>query len=141
MAHKNLYEEALHQYDLHIDALVRTIGLFNKILGLTPEERSPFRLKSKFGGAGKALHQRIIYGRRPGSRSCKRCRSPPLALLIVLMRPKQKESMWKRAQREWNSIWRVVDAANYARSLDHQGITFKTGDKKALMQRALVAQI
>ena len=157
MAHKkNLYEEALHrteeerhEYDFHIDALVRTIGLLeplnNKISGMTLEERSLFRLKSNFGGAGKAVHQRIIkkiYGREAGLEVLQAMQdTPALALPVVLVRLKQKEGEWKRAQREWNKIWRAVDAANYARSLDHQGITFKTVDKKALTAKAFVAQI
>jgi paired amphipathic helix protein Sin3a len=157
MAHKkNLYEEALHrteeerhEYDFHIDALVRTIGLLEplnqKIMGMSPEERSLFRLKSNFGGAGKAVHQRIIkkiYGREAGLEVLQAMQdSPALALPVVLMRLKQKEGEWKRAQREWNKIWRAVDAANYARSLDHQGITFKMADKKALTAKAFVAQI
>ncbi|KAI9451486.1 hypothetical protein F5148DRAFT_1378838 [Russula earlei] len=157
MAHKkNLYEEALHrteeerhEYDFHIDALVRTIGVLeplnHKILGMTPEERAIFRLKPNFGGAGKAVHQRIIkkiYGREAGLEVLQAMQdSPSLALPVVLTRLKQKEAEWKRAQREWNKIWRAVDAANYARSLDHQGITFKMADKKALTSKAFVAHI
>ena len=157
MAHKkNLYEEALHrteeerhEYDFHIDALVRTIGLLeplnHKIMGLSNEERSLFRLKSSFGGAGKAVHQRIIkkiYGREAGLEVLQAMQdTPALALPVVLIRLKQKEGEWKRAQREWNKIWRAVDAANYVRSLDHQGITFKMADKKALTAKAFVAQI
>lgn len=157
MAHKkNLYEEALHrteeerhEYDFHIDALMRTIGLLEplnqKILGMSPEERALFRLKSNFGGAGKAVHQRIIkkiYGREAGIEVLQAMQdTPALALPVVLTRLKQKEGEWKRAQREWNKIWRAVDAANYARSLDHQGITFKTADKKLLTSKAFVAQI
>lgn len=157
MAHKkNIYEEALHrteeerhEYDFHIDALVRTIGVLeplnHKILGMTPEERAIFRLKANFGGAGKAVHQRIIkkiYGREAGLEVLQAMQdSPALALPVVLTRLKQKETEWKRAQREWNKIWREVDGTNYARSLDHQGITFKMADKKALATKAFVAQI
>ena len=157
MAHKNnLYEEALHrteeerhEYDFHIDALVRTISvlepLSHKIMGMSPEERLIFRLKPNFGGAGKAVHQRIIkkiYGREAGIEVLQAMQdSPALALPVVLTRLKQKETEWKRAQREWNKIWRAVDAANYARSLDHQGITFKMADKKALSTKSFVAQI
>jgi paired amphipathic helix protein Sin3a len=157
MAHKkNLYEEALHrteeerhEYDFHIDALVRTIGVLeplnHKILGMTPEERAIFRLKPNFGGAGKAVHQRIIkkiYGREAGLEVLQAMQdSPALALPVVLTRLKQKETEWKRAQREWNKIWRAVDAANYARSLDHQGITFKMMDKKVLSTKVFVMQI
>ncbi|KAH9983794.1 hypothetical protein BJV74DRAFT_878832 [Russula compacta] len=157
MAHKkNLYEEALHrteeerhEYDFHIDALVRTIGVLeplnHKIQGMTSEERTLFRLKPNFGGAGKAVHQRIIkkiYGREAGLDVLQAMQdTPAFALPVVLTRLKQKEIEWKRAQREWNKIWRAVDASNYARSLDHQGITFKTADKKALTSKAFVAQI
>jgi paired amphipathic helix protein Sin3a len=154
MAHKkNVYEEALHrteeerhEYDFHIDALVRTISVLeplnHKIMGMSHEERSIFRLKPNFGGAGKAVHQRIIkkiYGREAGLEVLQAMQdSPALALPVVLTRLKQKETEWKR---EWNKIWRAVDAANYARSLDHQGITFKMADKKALTTKAFVAQI
>ncbi|KAH8992694.1 hypothetical protein EDB92DRAFT_541726 [Lactarius akahatsu] len=157
MAHKkNLYEEALHrteeerhEYDFHIDALVRTIGVLeplnHKIMAMNPEERTLFRLKPNFGGAGKAVHQRIIkkiYGREAGLEVLQAMQdTPALALSVVLARLKQKEVEWKRAQREWNKIWRAVDVANYARSLDHQGITSKTADKKALTAKAFVAQI
>lgn len=157
MAHKkNLYEEALHrteeerhEYDFHIDALVRTIGVLeplnHKIMAMNPEERALFRLKPNFGGAGKAVHQRIIkkiYGREAGLDVLQAMQdTPALALPVVLARLKQKEVEWKRAQREWNKIWRAVDVANYARSLDHQGITSKTADKKALTGKAFVAQI
>ena len=157
MAHKkNVYEEALHrteeerhEYDFHIDALVRTIGvlepLSHKIMAMNPEERTLFRLKPNFGGAGKAVHQRIIkkiYGREAGLEVLQAMQdSPALALPVVLTRLKQKEAEWKRAQREWNKIWRAVDVANYARSLDHQGIISKTTDKKALTAKAFVAQI
>ncbi|KAI0302797.1 hypothetical protein B0F90DRAFT_1627282 [Multifurca ochricompacta] len=157
MAHKkNIYEEALHrteeerhEYDFHIDALVRTIGVLeplnHKTMAMNPDERSLFRLKPNFGGAGKAVHQRIIkkiYGREPGLEVLQAMQdTPALALPVVLARLKQKEIEWKRAQREWNKIWRAVDASNYARSLDHQGISFKMADKKALTSKAFVAQI
>jgi paired amphipathic helix protein Sin3a len=157
MAHKkNLYEEALHrteeerhEYDFHIDALVRTISVLeplnHKILGMSSEERAIFRLKPNFGGAGKAVHQRIIkkiYGREAGLEVLQAMQDTPAhALPVVLTRLKQKEVEWKRAQREWNKIWRAVDTANYARSLDHQGITFKMADKKALTSKSFVAHI
>ena len=60
------------------------------------------------------------------------------ALPVVFMRLKQKEGEWKRAQRKWNKIRRAVDTADYAHSLDHQGITFKTAGMKALSTKAFV---
>jgi paired amphipathic helix protein Sin3a len=47
----------------------------------------------------------------------------------------------KRTQREWNKIWLAADVVNYARSLDHQGITFKAVDENALAVKSFVAEI
>ncbi|KAH7918661.1 hypothetical protein BV22DRAFT_1076029 [Leucogyrophana mollusca] len=158
VAHKkNIYEEALHrseeerhEYDFHIEALVRTIAMLEpiaaKIAALpTPEERAAFKLKPNLGGSGKSIHQRVVkkvYGREAGLEVLQALQDAPApAVPVVLLRLKQKEEEWKRAQREWNKVWREVDARNYAKSLDHQGVAFKTADKKALGAKALVAQI
>ncbi|KAF8122876.1 hypothetical protein EV363DRAFT_1552445, partial [Boletus edulis] len=157
IAHKkNVYEEALHrseeerhEYDFHIEAIVRTIGMLepinNKIAQLSPEERAVFKLKPNLGGSGKSIHQRIIkkiYGREAGLDVLQAMQdTPAVAIPVVLMRLKEKEEEWKRAQREWNKIWREVDARNYHKSLDHQAINFKTTDKKATSARAFISQI
>ena len=157
IAHKkNVYEEALHrseeerhEYDFHIEAVTRTIGMLepinNKIAQLSPEERAVFKLKPNLGGSGKSIHQRIIkkiYGREAGLDVLQAMQdTPAVAIPVVLMRLKEKEEEWKRAQREWNKIWREVDARNYHKSLDHQAINFKTTDKKAISARAFISQI
>ncbi|KAI0048887.1 hypothetical protein FA95DRAFT_1516785 [Auriscalpium vulgare] len=157
IAHKkNIYEEALHrseeerhEYDFHIDALMRTIALLEpiaaKMSAMGPDERGNFKLKPNFGGAGKAVHQRIIkklYGREPGLDVIQALQETPAqAIPVVLVRLKQKEAEWKRAQRAWNSVWRAVDAQNYARALDHQAIAFRAADKKGLTSKAFVGQI
>ncbi|EGN92496.1 hypothetical protein SERLA73DRAFT_117204 [Serpula lacrymans var. lacrymans S7.3] len=157
IAHKkNIYEEALHrseeerhEYDFHIEAIVRTISMLepinNKIATLSPEDRPNFKLKPNLGGSGKSIHQRVIkkiYGREAGAEVIQSMQdSPAVAIPVVLMRLKQKEEEWKRAQREWNKVWREVDARNYHKSLDHQAITFKASDKKAITTKALVSQI
>ncbi|EIW74380.1 hypothetical protein CONPUDRAFT_140506 [Coniophora puteana RWD-64-598 SS2] len=153
---KNVYEEALHrseeerhEYDFHIEAIARTIALLepiaNKIAQLAPEDRPVFKLKANLGGQGKSIHARVIkkiYGREAGLEVLQAMQENPVAAVPVVMhRLKQKEEEWKRAQREWNKVWREVDARNYARSLDHQGITFRLADKKAVTTKALVAQI
>lgn len=153
---KNVYEEALHrseeerhEYDFHIEAIVRTISMLepinNKIAQLPPDERGSFKLKANLGGSGKSIHQRVIkkiYGREAGLEVIQAMQdSPSLAIPVVLTRLKQKEEEWKRAQREWNKVWREVDARNYQKSLDHQGITFKAADKKAVSTKAFVSQI
>ena len=157
IAHKkNIYEEALHrseeerhEYDFHIEAITRTIGMLepihNKIAQLAPEERPSFKLKPNLGGPLKSIHQRVvkkIYGREAGLEVIQAMQETPVsAIPVVLHRLKQKEEEWKRAQREWNKIWREVDARNYLKSLDHQAITSKVADKKAITTKALVSQI
>ncbi|KAK2461043.1 hypothetical protein APHAL10511_006984 [Amanita phalloides] len=157
IAHKkNIYEEALHrseeerhEYDFHIEAITRTIGMLepinNKIAQLAPEERFTFKLKPNLGGPLKSIHQRVIkkiYGREAGLEVVQAMQEAPVsAIPVVLHRLKQKEEEWKRAQREWNKIWREVDARNYLKSLDHQAITFRMTDKKAIMTKFLANQI
>lgn len=157
VAHKkNIYEEALHrseeerhEYDFYIEAIARTIAILepisNKIAQLSMEERAVFKLKPNLGGSGKSIHQRVIkkiYGREAGLEVLQAMQeTPALAIPVVLIRLKDKEEVWKRAQREWNKVWRVVDARNYLKSLDHQAINFKTLDKKATSAKALVSQI
>ncbi|KAJ3998729.1 hypothetical protein F5050DRAFT_1805683 [Lentinula boryana] len=156
VSRKNVFEEALHrseeerhEYDFHIEAISRTIAILepinNKISQLSPEERGGFRLKPNLGGSAKAIHQRVvrkIYGRDVGTEvlACMQD-SPAHAIPVVLSRLKQKEEEWKRAQREWNKVWREVDARNYAKSLDHQSVNFKAVDKKLLTTKAFVNEI
>ncbi|KAI0777383.1 hypothetical protein BD413DRAFT_467641 [Trametes elegans] len=157
VAHKkNIYEEALHrseeerhEYDFHIEAIHRTIQVLepinSKIMQLTPEERAKFPLKPNLGGNGKAIHQRVIkkiYGRDPGLDVWAAMQEVPgTAIPVVLARLKQKHEEWKRAQREWDKVWREVDLRNYHKSLDHQAVTFKAADKKAITQKTFVSQI
>lgn len=157
LAHKkNAYEEALHrseeerhEYDFHIDAIGKTIQAlepFNtKINQMSPEERATYKYRPQFQGAAKSIHLRVIkkvYGREAGVEVFQAMQDVPVvAIPLVLQRLKQKLDEWKRAQREWNKVWKEVDARNYYKSLDHQGITFKTADKKALTTKAFVSQI
>jgi len=76
-----------------------------------------------------------IYGRKAGLEVIQAMQdSPSLAIPVVLTWLKQMEEEWKRAQRQ-------VDVRNYLKSLDHQGITFKAADKKAISTKAFVSQI
>ncbi|KAJ6607345.1 hypothetical protein B0H10DRAFT_2071870 [Mycena sp. CBHHK59/15] len=152
----NIYEEALHrseeerhEYDFHIEAIVRTITMLeplnNKMATLSPEERGSYKPKPNLNGQIKSIHHRVIkkiYGRDAGLNVIYAMQdTPALAIPVVLQRLKQKEEEWKRAQREWNKVWREVDARNYSKSLDHQGISFKAADKKAITSKAFVNQI
>jgi paired amphipathic helix protein Sin3a len=157
MAHKkNIYEEALHkseeerhEYDYHIEANLRTITLLeplnNKIQTMDPEERAHFSLKSGLGGHSKSIYQRIIkkvYGKELGPEVIRAMHDNPVAALpIVLERLKSKDEEWKKAQREWNRVWREQDSKNFAKALDHQGVAFKNNDKKTISAKSLVAEI
>ncbi|KAI0341407.1 hypothetical protein BDW22DRAFT_1430067 [Trametopsis cervina] len=153
---KNAYEEALHrseeerhEYDFHIEAIHRTIQMLepfnNKINQLNNEEKANYKFKPNLAQAAKSIHLRVIkkvYGKEAGMEVFLAMQDVPIvAIPLVLARLKQKHEEWKRAQREWNKVWKEVDARNYYKSLDHQGITFKAADKKAITPKTFVSQI
>jgi paired amphipathic helix protein Sin3a len=153
---KNVYEDALyrseeerHEYDYHIEANLRTIALLEpiaaRITTMDADERAAFRLKPGLGGQSKSIYQRVVkkvYGREHGVEVIAALHDNPcVAVPVVLARLKQKDEEWKRAQREWNKVWREVDARNYYKSLDHQGVNFKASDKKVITTKAFVSEI
>ncbi|KII93988.1 hypothetical protein PLICRDRAFT_99544 [Plicaturopsis crispa FD-325 SS-3] len=153
---KNTFEDALHkseeeryEYHVHIEALTRTIAVFEplsiRIDEMSPEERTAFRLGPDFGGPGKQIYHRIIkkiYGRDAGSEVIQALQeSPGVSVPVVLARLKKKDEEWRRARRDWSRMWREVDAKNFYKSLDHQGISFKANDKKAITAKHLVGDI
>lgn len=157
-AKKNQYEEALHRveeerydYDLNIEANLNTIALLEpiakKISIMSPDEKASFRLSPGLGSlpSSRTIYQRIlkkIYGVEKGLEMIELLHNNPAQTVpIVLKRLKQKDDEWKRAQREWNKIWREVEIKNYWKSLDYQGILFKMMDRKAMTTKALVAQV
>ncbi|KAF8527835.1 hypothetical protein BU17DRAFT_73529 [Hysterangium stoloniferum] len=157
VAHKkNIYEEALHkseeerhEYDFYIEAMMKTLGvlepLYSKIMTMSDVERMTYKLKPLWNSQLKTIHQRLlkkVYGREAGLEVVQALQdSPVVALPVIIQRLKQKEEEWKRAQREWNKVWREVDARNYWKSLDHQGVAFKASDKKAITTKAFVCNI
>ncbi|KTW30764.1 hypothetical protein T552_00476 [Pneumocystis carinii B80] len=157
VAHKkNQYEETLHKveeerydYDLNIEANLRTIQLLEpiaqQISNMTPEEKNSFRLPPGLGGQSISIYQRVlkkVYDKEQGLEVIDALHeNPAVAVPIILKRLKQKDEEWKRAQREWNKVWRETEYKNFYKSLDHQGITFKSTDKKAITSRILLAEI
>ncbi|KAG1810180.1 uncharacterized protein HD556DRAFT_1318620 [Suillus plorans] len=157
IAHKkNSFEEALHkseeerhEYHVQLEALARTIAVIEpinfRIEEMTNDERSNFRLKPDFGGLSKNIYHRTlkkVYGRDAGIeviQALQEC--PSVAVPVVLARLKQKDEEWRRVQREWNKTWREVDAKNFYKSLDHQGVTFKSNDKKVVTAKHFVGNI
>jgi len=153
---KNQFEEALHkceeeryEYDMFIEANQHTIALLEPIerkiqYKMSAEEKAKFKLEPGLGGKSM-IYQRVIkrvYDFDKGADVIDALHNNPATVVpVVLKRLKQKDEEWKRARREWNKIWREIDAKNYYKSLDHQGITFKNDDKKALTPKYLIAEI
>lgn len=153
---KNQYEEALHkceeerhEFDFHLEIMSKTITALEninmKISQMSTDEKGTFKLKPGLGLPNKSIYQRIIkkvYGKDAGMEVIATLHDcPAVAVPIVLARLKSKDEEWRRAQREWNKVWREVDARNFYKSLDHLGVTFKSTDKKAMTTKALVATI
>ncbi|MBW0489565.1 hypothetical protein O181_029280 [Austropuccinia psidii MF-1] len=147
---KALYqaEDERHEYDYHIEANVRTIALLEpinlRIQQMDPETRNEYRLKPGLGGQSKSVYQRIIkkiYGKEGQEVIQALHENPALAVPIVLARLKQKDEEWKKALRDWNRVWKDVDAKNYWKALDHQGISFKAIDKKMIGNKNLINEI
>ncbi|GAA5841758.1 hypothetical protein JCM3766R1_005173 [Sporobolomyces carnicolor] len=145
---KNPYEEALynseqerHWYSFHLASIARTIAHFEPIAArialATTEERTEIKVVGDDGqllGSAPSVYERIIrkiYGKDHGWEILQALEdNPAVAVPIVLARLKQKDEEWKRAEKEWNKVWREVDAKNFYRALDHQSIPFKAVDKK-----------
>ncbi|KAI9254321.1 hypothetical protein EDC94DRAFT_238533 [Helicostylum pulchrum] len=153
---KSQYEEAMHRceeerydYNMNIEANLNVIALLepiaHRIETMTPEEKTNFRLRPGLGGQSVTIYERIIkkvYDKERGTEIIELLYSNPAQVVpILLKRLKQKDEAWKRAQREWNKIWREVDAKNFYKALDYQGITFKSNDRKAMAPKALVSEI
>lgn len=157
MTHKmNVFEDTLHkseeerhEYQVHIEALVRTIAVLDplnaRISEMSAEERQQFRLKPNLGGPTRAIYEKMIkkiYGRDAGTEVIRALHEVPgAAVPVVLVRLKQKCEEWRRSQREWARTWREVDAKNFYKALDHQGITFKPNDKKNITTKSFVQEI
>ena len=112
---------------------------------MTTEEKANFKLPDGLGGQSKTIYKRIIqkvYDIERGNEVIDALQNnPAVAVPVVLRRLKQKVEEWRRAQREWFKIWRDVHNRNFYRALDHQGINFKSADKKALTAKHLVMEI
>ncbi|KAF5368328.1 hypothetical protein D9758_002152 [Tetrapyrgos nigripes] len=153
---KNSFEDALHkseeerhEYHVHLEAMSRTVAIFEplaaRIEEMSAEDRAAFKLKADFGGPSKCIYHRIlkkIYGRDSGAEIIQALQDcPSVAVPVVLMRLRQKDEEWRRAQREWSRTWREVDSKNFYKSVDHQGISFKANDKKNITAKHFVGDI
>jgi paired amphipathic helix protein Sin3a len=164
---KNLSEEALafseqerHWFSIVMQTNQRAIALLDpvchRIEMMDMAERGAFKLQPGFGGSHASVVERAIkkiygsdaFGAAAGTRQDHAqeliqalYEVPGTSVPIILSRMKQKDQDWKRALKEWDRVWREVDAKNYYRSLDHQSVSYKINDKKTLTTKSLTADI
>ncbi|ODV89930.1 hypothetical protein CANCADRAFT_1662 [Tortispora caseinolytica NRRL Y-17796] len=153
---KNQYEEILHrveeerhEYDHFIGLCTRSIQLMepiaNRISNMTVEERANFKLPPGLGHTSPSIYRKVLKKIYDPERAAEVVdaihENPTVAVPIVLRRLKQKAEEWKRAQREWNKIWRETEAKVFYKSLDHRGLTFKQTDKRTLTSKYLLTEI
>ena len=153
---KNQYEEILFkieeerlEFDYYMESNLRTIQILetiaNRIANMTPEQKATFKLPPGLGHNSSTIYKKIIrkiYDKDRGFEVIDALHeNPSIAVPIVLKRLKQKDEEWKRAQREWNKVWREMEQKVFYKSLDHVGLTFKQADKKLLTVKQLVSEI
>jgi len=110
---KNSHEEALHRieeerhdYDINIEAGLRTIQLLEPIVQqmqmMSDAEKTAYILPAGIGGQSETIYQRVIkklYGREIGNSIITDMFQRPNAVLpIMLARLKQKTEEWKASQ-------------------------------------------
>ncbi|OBZ86626.1 Paired amphipathic helix protein Sin3b [Choanephora cucurbitarum] len=152
---RNLHEEALHRveeerydYDVHIEANQSAIALLRPIAlqleHMSDEEKEAMQLKPGLGGPTVSIYERMIkkvYDDDRGQEIIQMLYQKPAYVVPVLLNRLQlKDQEWRKAQREWNKIWREQEEMNFYKSLDYQGHSFKMNDKKALTTKAWLAE-
>ena len=123
---KNGFEESLHRieeerhdYDINIEACMRTIQLLEPIaqqIKMMPEdEKYGFVLPPGIGGQSETIYQRVIkkiYDREKGCKVIEDMfRRPTAVVPILLGRLKQKAEEWKASQ--VSVIMAIMDVANH----------------------------
>ncbi|GBP34347.1 Paired amphipathic helix protein Sin3a [Eumeta japonica] len=141
-------EDERFELDVVIETNASTIrvleGVQKKLSRMTSEDATKFRLDDCLGGNSPTIHQRVlrrIYGDKAVDIIAGLKKNPAVAVPVVLRRLKAKEEEWREAQKGFNKQWRDQNEKFYLKSLDHQGITFKANDLKALRSKALLNEI
>lgn len=153
---KNVHEEGLHRieeerhdYDYHMEICARTIQLLEPIAQAlaqsTADSRRNFNLDRKLGGQSEAIYKRVVlkvYGRERGQDVLDNLFNRPYDVVPVLLaRLKTKYQEWKAAQIQWERVWRTQTNQMFYKSLDHQGVATRVGDKRQFWPKQLVNEI
>jgi paired amphipathic helix protein Sin3a len=67
--------------------------------------------------------------------------NPTVAIPVVVRRLRLKDIEFRAARDNLNRHWREMAQANYYKSLDHRGLTFRTIDKRAISNRTFLNDI
>ncbi|PWA02816.1 hypothetical protein BB558_001036 [Smittium angustum] len=153
---KNAYEDALfkceeerHEFDINIEtnlSLIRTLNsIAHQLDSMSEQEKEKLQLPLGLGGYSEALPKmalRKVYDPQRSSEILEALHThPAIAVPVVLKRLKQKDEEWRKQRREMLKVWREIDAKNFYKSLDHQSLTFKANDRKALSLKQLTSEI
>eukprot|EP01135_Chromosphaera_perkinsii_P004375 Nk52_evm26s279 gene=Nk52_evmTU26s279 len=152
---KNVYEESLYKcederYELdmvrecNLSLLKGLESVNKKISALSPDEIASFKLDKKLGTGSEVIPVKALsrlYGEKHHEVYEAMQNNPVVAVPVILKRVKEKDAEWQSAQREWLKIWREVHERNYLRSADHQALTFKGNDKKAMSTKNVILEI
>ncbi|KAJ2803288.1 hypothetical protein H4S07_004493 [Coemansia furcata] len=153
---KNQFEEAMfrseedrHEMDIEIDTNLSVIRqltpIAQQIEQMDQDKLALLTLPENFWGMSEALPRRALRKVYDSSRTMEIIKAmhthPSVAVPIVLKRLKQKDEEWRRQRREYAKVWRENDAKNYYRALDHQGLTFRSIDRKNTSPKHLITEI
>lgn len=141
-------EDERFELDVVLESNLSTIRVLEaiqkKLQRMSAEEQAKFRLDSCIGGTSEFIHKKAIqriYGDKAPDIIDGLKKTPAVAVPLVLKRLKAKEEEWRESQRQFNKIWRDQNEKYYLKSLDHQGITFKQNDLKAMRSKSLINEI
>ena len=110
---KNIFEESLHRieeerhdYDINIEACLRTIQLLEPIAQqikmMSDDDKYQYKLPPGIGGQSETIYQRVIKKIYDRERGCKviedMFRRPSAVVPVLLGRLKQKSEEWKASQ-------------------------------------------
>lgn len=65
-------------------------------------------------------------------------KNPSVVVPRLIERMHQKDREWRDAQVQFNRVWREQTEKYYAKSLDHQALSFKQNDLKLLRSKMIV---
>ncbi|EDO41458.1 predicted protein, partial [Nematostella vectensis] len=140
-------EDERFELDVVLESNLSTIRVLEavqkKLQRMSSEEQQKFRLDSCLGGTSEIVHKKAIqriYGDKAPDIIDGIKKTPAVAVPLVLKR-QAKEEEWRESQRQFNKIWRDQNEKYYLKSLDHQGITFKQNDLKAMRSKSLMNEI